>query len=133
MTRADNVFLCCAIVCGHIKYLPAHKTGSGQTSEKLTRRRLCRPDYPHLYTKTNILPRQARDKHRESTQKTGRPLFEQCRPDYPQPPTGCARAAVAERCSALACADVAQVSGVCKRQGVGSVPCRRAEHYGSAA
>jgi hypothetical protein len=36
----------------------------------------------HLYLKTNISPRQARDKHRESTQKTDVPFRAGEYPDY---------------------------------------------------
>ena len=61
-TRGSSLALTASVLC------PVHKIdecNSGQPGLRLRKTAFLR----HLYIKTNILPRQARDKHRENSKK----------------------------------------------------------------
>jgi hypothetical protein len=61
-------FLVSFLVCFSRFLQRAGRTSSRQSLTKVRKRHFL----SHLYIKINILPRQARDEHRESTQKIGR-------------------------------------------------------------
>ena len=72
LQRADDMPVWWRLALHNRAAQPAAAVPGRQHSARVPRRRVKTVLLRHLYMKTNILPRQARDKHRENSQKKGR-------------------------------------------------------------